>query len=391
MHTNSPREPALDNIAPAVTTPPKSHKLAVEFTGSGSEYFRIWIVNLLLVMLTLGLYFPWAKVRRLRYFAGNTLIDGEPMDFHGDPKKMFKGYVLVAILFGLYNYASNVSATAGLVALLVVAGLWPALFKSSMQFRLANTSWRGLRLRFMGDLAGAYKAMLPIFIPSIVSLFVLVLLGDDQIQTPPMWVGIALGGTMLSFIMVAPWLLWNLKNYQHQHYAIGTLQTQFRAKARAFYWITLKIIGVALLTTGVVTAIVFALFSNSDMLFAKVQSIALGVGLGMLVTSMVIKPYAITLMQNLVWTQTGNSSLRFISQLKARALVLLTLKNWLLMALTLGLYWPFALVATTRLRLEAITVKTRNHPDTLIAQEKSKEGDAAGDAAGDFFGLDVGL
>ena len=30
------------------------HTLA--FTGSGSEYFRIWIVNIVLTVLTLGIY-----------------------------------------------------------------------------------------------------------------------------------------------------------------------------------------------------------------------------------------------------------------------------------------------------------------------------------------------
>ena len=35
--------------------------LSLVFTGSGSEYFRIWIVNLLLMFVTLGIYFPWAK------------------------------------------------------------------------------------------------------------------------------------------------------------------------------------------------------------------------------------------------------------------------------------------------------------------------------------------
>jgi uncharacterized membrane protein YjgN (DUF898 family) len=37
-----------------------------EFRATGSEYFRIWIVNLLLTLVTLGVYSPWAKVRRLR-------------------------------------------------------------------------------------------------------------------------------------------------------------------------------------------------------------------------------------------------------------------------------------------------------------------------------------
>ena len=43
----------------------------VAFTASGSEYFRIWIVNLLLIIVTLGLYLPFAKARRLRYFYAN--------------------------------------------------------------------------------------------------------------------------------------------------------------------------------------------------------------------------------------------------------------------------------------------------------------------------------
>ena len=47
-------------------------ELRIEFTGSGSEYFRIWIVNLLLILVTLGLYLPFAKARRLRYFYGNA-------------------------------------------------------------------------------------------------------------------------------------------------------------------------------------------------------------------------------------------------------------------------------------------------------------------------------
>ncbi len=51
-----------------------THQLPIEFTGSGSEYFRIWIVNLLLMFVAFGLYDPWAKVQRLRYFYAHTLV-----------------------------------------------------------------------------------------------------------------------------------------------------------------------------------------------------------------------------------------------------------------------------------------------------------------------------
>jgi len=103
----------------------------------------------------------------LRYFYGNTVVDGHPLGFHGEAKKMFKGFVLVAVLFACYGVAQNHSQTTSYVALLILAGLWPALLKSSLQFRMANTSWRGMRFGFVGDLPGAYKAVLPAWAPAL--------------------------------------------------------------------------------------------------------------------------------------------------------------------------------------------------------------------------------
>jgi len=57
-----------DSFSKAGTQHSEAYRLPIEFTGSGSEYFRIWIVNLLLMFVTLGSYYPWAKVRRLRDF-----------------------------------------------------------------------------------------------------------------------------------------------------------------------------------------------------------------------------------------------------------------------------------------------------------------------------------
>lgn len=72
-------------------TPATPRRYPTEFTASGSEYFRIWIVNLLLIVLTLGIYLPWAKVRKLKYFYRNTGLGGDALDFHGEPKKMLRG------------------------------------------------------------------------------------------------------------------------------------------------------------------------------------------------------------------------------------------------------------------------------------------------------------
>lgn len=374
-----------------------NHHLRIEFTGSGSEYFRIWLVNLLLTLVTLGLYLPWAKVRRLRYFYGNTVVEGEPLDFHGDPKKMLKGFLLVGLLLGLYSVAGKFSPMAGFIAFLIVMGVWPALLKSSMQFRLVNTSWRGLRFRFVGTVGGAYAAVLPLFVPSLVILAALVAV--DNPNKPPVWYGMVLLAVGLVSVVVLPWLMWNLKQYQHKHYAYASLQTSFLATLGSFYKLTFKTMGVmllaALLTTGLVMGLFFIFKPSGAMPQLGMLSVVLVPVLVLLaalaVFFVVAKPYVTSRLQNLVWTRTGNRSLRFCSELRFRSLMWLSIKNWLLVVLTLGLYWPFAAVAVARLRLEAVTVKTRQHPDTLFSSIRALEGDAAGDAAGDLLGLDIGL
>ena len=381
----------LNSITPVES---RTNELAVQFTGSGSEYFRIWIVNLLLMLVSLGIYYPWAKVRRLRYFYGNTVVDGAPLDFHGEPRKMLRGYALTGVLIALYSTAGNFSPLAGLAAFLIIAVLWPALFKSSMQFRLANTSWRGLRFRFKGTLAGAYRAMVPLFVPGAALLAMVAF--EAPGQRPSTAYAVASGAVLVVIVLAAPWLWWNLKSYQHNHYAFGQQQTELRSTVAAFYGVFFKTLGVLALG-ALAIGLVFGVLGGGMPLFhgrqgpAALAGAILGVFVGFLFVQFGVRPYFTSRMQNLLWSRTGNSSLRFRSELKFLPLMGLMLKNWLLMALTLGLYGPFAAVALARMRLQAISITTRVNPDSLVDQARAHEGEAAGDAAGDLLGLDIGL
>lgn len=409
-----PREPyfgtAFDaaprpSAAPAASADASIHHLPIRFTGSGSEYFRIWIVNLLLTLVTLGIYYPWAKVRRLRYFYGNTLVGEHPLDFHGDPKKMLRGYLLVGAMFVLYGLTSQFSPVAGMVSFLAIAALWPALFKAGMQFRMANTSWRGLRFRFKGTVGGAYAALLPLFVPALLIVAV-ALQAPPEGTKPPGWFIACVLAVPLVVVLIVPWLLWRLKKYQHDHYALAQWQTELRTGPGSFYVVFLKTIGVSLLAMVVFAGVIFVgamVFGTAAFLTGGADGEA-GVGtviaivagvivavLGMLLVQMLPRPYATSRIQNLLWTRTGNRSLRFRSELKFVPLLGLTLKNWLLMVLTLGLYWPFAAVALARIRLEAVRLETRTDPATLFDQARPADGDAAGDAAGDLLDFDIGL
>lgn len=372
----------------------QTHTLPLQFTGTGSEYFRIWIVNMLLMLVTLGLYYPWAKVRKLRYFYGNTLIEDHPLDFHGDPKKMLKGFLLVGLLFLLYSASGHFSPTAGFIAVAIIMAIAPALLKSSMQFRLANTSWRGLRYRFTGSTPDAYRAVLPLLVPTLLmSAAAIGAKTPDSLQLNRYLIIYAL--VAVGTLLTLPWLFWNLKKYQHNNYALASLQTRFKAPVAAFYKLFFKLAGTFLLIGTFIAACGYALFKARVGLNLGGASSIMLLGLLPLMLLMLIlmgvKPYLLSRIQNIIWTQTGNSNMRFISQLGFKSVLLLTLKNWLLMMLTFGLYWPFATVAMTRLRLEAVQIKTRIDPSTLYSQLKAVQGDVAGDAAGDLFGIDLGL
>ncbi|POF47043.1 DUF898 family protein, partial [Vibrio vulnificus] len=64
---------------------------SIQFKGQGGEFFGIWIVNILLSVITLGIYSAWAKVRTKRYFYGNTFIAGDNFEYHAQPMQLLKG------------------------------------------------------------------------------------------------------------------------------------------------------------------------------------------------------------------------------------------------------------------------------------------------------------
>ncbi len=109
------------------------------------------------------------------------------------------------------------------------------------------------------------------------------------------------------------------------------------------------------------------------------------------VFQLALRPYVTSRSQNLVWNGTRSEHISFDSQLRFWPLLRLTLKNWFFLVITLGLYFPFAAVATAKMRLEAVQVLTRGDPDELLATLATHEEAAAGDAAGDLLGMDIGL
>ena len=146
----------------------------VIFQGKTSEYFGIWIVNLLLSLITLGIYSAWAKVRRKKYFYNNTLIDNVGFDYHAKPISILKGRLIAVAFFIAYGMSASIHPFLPAVFLGIFFIVLPWLVVRGSIFSARNTSHRGLRFDFIGTIGQAAKVFigLPLlFMPTLGLIF----------------------------------------------------------------------------------------------------------------------------------------------------------------------------------------------------------------------------
>lgn len=164
-------EIVLDAAPRAVPSPVVQERFT--FNGSAGEYFGIWIVNILLTILTLGIYSAWAKVRRQRYFYGNTTLAGATFDYHASPKQILIGRLIVVILLILYNILTTVAPLAGAAIGLAFVLAIPWFVMRGLRFNARVTSYRNVRFDFDGGYGRALLGYIVGPILAFVSLGIL--------------------------------------------------------------------------------------------------------------------------------------------------------------------------------------------------------------------------
>ena len=135
-------------------------KNKLSFIGEGGSLLGIMLLNWVLSFFTLGLYYPWARVNKLKYIYGNTVLNDTPFIFHGTGKELFKGFLkffaLIVLVYGFYFYAffsREISLMIASVLLLLafVCITIPFALHGAFRYRLSRTSWRGIHLGYRGE------------------------------------------------------------------------------------------------------------------------------------------------------------------------------------------------------------------------------------------------
>ena len=144
-------------MAISQTLSAKPTALRLSFHGTGGTLFGIQIVNLLLTILTLGIYSFWGKVRVRKYLYNQTEFFGDRFSYHGTGKELFIGAVKAfVIIFGVYFGVIALAQMVhqGLILLIypVILLVIPVALYGAMRYGMSRTSWRGIRFSFRGSL-----------------------------------------------------------------------------------------------------------------------------------------------------------------------------------------------------------------------------------------------
>lgn len=160
-------------LAPSETQTSSYRQSNVVFSGKGGEFFGIWIVNILLTIITLGIYSAWAKVRTQQYFFGHTKVDGHAFRYLATPIQILKGRLLAFAVIAIFSVSSHFSPLFGLVFAIAAIFVMPWLLIQGIKFNLRMTAYRNVRFGFHGSYGGAFLNF--IFFP-ILAVFTLYLL-----------------------------------------------------------------------------------------------------------------------------------------------------------------------------------------------------------------------
>ena len=351
--TSQAEQPA--EVAPVVSsTPPVKDAVdsaqrvsPVQFSGQGAEYFGIWIVNIILMVLTLGFYAPWAKVRNNQYFYGHTSVEGSSFQYLADPWVIFRGRLIALVALIVWVVVSNLSMVGALVLMLLFIPLAPWVVVAALRFNMHNSAWRNIRFGFDGSY---WQAFMVLYVWPLLSILTLGLL--------------------------VPYSMYRSQKFVLDNTRFGTTPFSLQLTAGDYYLFVLKMLGMVLLLV------------IGGSLFMLVPVIGPLGGLLIFAAYLLAFGYFMAALPNMVYRSLKLGTHGFESRLGKRRMVWIFFSNTLFIVLTLGLFTPWAKVRMARYRASCTDVLVNGDLDQFLAAEQRQQS-ALGMELGEAF--DVGV
>lgn len=338
-----------------------TQRQAFGYSGRASAYFRIWLVSLCLTLLTLGLYSPWAKVRKRRYLYRSIRLAGASFDYHADPLVILRGRLLAVGMLALYVFGEYVAPGLQALVGLVILAAAPWLVVRARMFNARNTSYRNLRFRFSPAYGEAYKVIGGYGLLAAVT-----------------------GGLMYPYAQYRrSRLLVDNTHYANLRFALDDIGGAFYATYTKAW--AAGLVAIVALLMSLLPSLPTAAPGTGELPFAAVVPAALVLAVIGLVFSYLGPAIAKLVIGNM---SIGEHRVRCDWAIPRVMFIYMT--NFIGIALTLGLAIPWATVRLQRYQFENLAVDVVGDLASIIA-EQSEEVSAMGEELGDVFDIDIGL
>mgnify|MGYP003642191898 CR=1 FL=1 len=352
-----------------VTPPPRpseggARDVRVLFSGRNLEYQKLWLVNMLLTLLTLGIYSAWAKVRNHRYLYGHTSLDGHRFSYLAKPLQILRGRLIALLVLVLLSGVAYVSPIAASLMYFLLMFAVPWLICQGIRFTLRMTSYRQVRFDFTGDYGGIMAHF--IFLPLI---------------------------AMFTFYFALPWVLKKIDQYTHNNITYGGKAFNVSNRTSAYYHAALVCVGLGILSMVLLLPL-FSLLSGTgegegDAPPRFWLPVLLFVAM-FVISQLVAAIWSAMIRNHLLANLSLDGIATFRSDVTSIGYAGLAMSNALLLIVTLGLAYPVTQVRMLRYLAEHTEVTIQPAMDSMINTVTSQDG-AFGEEAAGLFDVDVSV
>jgi uncharacterized membrane protein YjgN (DUF898 family) len=325
-----PAQPAARSAAP--TTTGSRH---VIFRGSGGSLFGIHVINALLILATLGVYYFWAKVRVRNYLWSESEFEGDRFAYHGTGRELIIGFAKAALFFflpvtllnmlpELFGASPVVIIVTRMLVSILAAVFIPIAIVGARRYRLSRTSWRGIRFSLRASTS----------------------------EFARLWIR---GWLLIPFTLglYYPWFIVNQQRFLTSHSWFGSERFSFDGRGRDLLPVWFASVLLFVPTLGL-----------SWFWFAAKRQ----------------RYYA---------EHTRVAGARFRSTVTGAQLAWLTISTWVGLVCTVGLAWPWLTVRRMRRTFEWLSLDGPLALESITQQ--AQQVNATGEGLAGFFDADLGF
>jgi uncharacterized membrane protein YjgN (DUF898 family) len=376
MSTSEHGLPPISAATPEMTTQevktPSYRTSTVEFSGKGGEFFGIWIVNILLTIVTLGIYSAWAKVRTQQYFFGHTKVDGHAFRYLATPIQILKGRLLAFAVIAVISLLTQLIPVFALLFAFAAIFVMPWLLLQGIKFNLRMTAYRNVRFGFHGTYG---ETFLNFIIMPILALFTLYLM--------------------------MPYVFKRMDKFIYDNISYGGKKLTVNTQTATYYEAAFKVIGavIAVAISLIIVLVILAAMVGISLTGGEIGTAGgiIGILMGavymlgyVLVIAVAQAIYRATIRNHLFANAELDNLATFKSNAGSMDYCKLLTTNYLMIIFSLGLAYPVTKIRTAAYLASVTEVSVNTEIDELTDPLKQESSTFLEEAA-DLYDIDFSL